>query len=105
MTIGRPFETPHGRLPFLIPVPLPPDLQSADRNGRMGKMDFWRGGRSGIAAAGPAPSNNVDEALLLMQSFEESRQGWFWSTDDGGRLTYLSRGISEAPQGVTDSPP
>lgn len=34
------------------------------------------------------------EALLLMQNFEESRHGWFWSTDPEGRLVYLSDSVA-----------
>jgi diguanylate cyclase (GGDEF)-like protein/PAS domain S-box-containing protein len=29
-------------------------------------------------------------ALLLLQTFEESKRGWFWSTDAENRLTYIS---------------
>ncbi len=38
---------------------------------------------------------SVDEALQLMKTFEESRHGWFWSTDAEGHLIYLSDSISE----------
>lgn len=30
------------------------------------------------------------EALLLLKAFEESCNGWFWSTDEDGHVTYLS---------------
>jgi diguanylate cyclase (GGDEF)-like protein len=59
----------------------------------MGKIDFWRGSRSTTAAPGVTSSKEAGEALLLLQRFEESRQGWFWATDEEGRLTYLSRGM------------
>ncbi len=39
--------------------------------------------------------NKTNEALLLLQNYEETRQGWFWSTDAEGRLTYLTDSISE----------
>jgi diguanylate cyclase (GGDEF)-like protein len=61
----------------------------------MGRMDFWRGGRSTSGRSLQA-SADLTESLLLMTSFEESRQGWFWSTDHAGHLTYLSSGIREA---------
>src|SRR5438309_5634985 len=67
----------------------------------MGKIDFWLGGRGSASAAGPAPAASGIERLLLMQSFEDSGRGWFWSTDDGGRLSYLSASVSEA-LGVED---
>ncbi len=37
---------------------------------------------------------DTSEALLLLENFEESRQGWFWSTDHDGRLTYLTKSVS-----------
>ncbi|HEY0315765.1 MAG TPA: PAS domain-containing protein, partial [Sphingomonas sp.] len=40
------------------------------------------------------PRHNTAEALSLLQNFEESCQGWFWSTDTAGRLTYLTENIS-----------
>lgn len=30
------------------------------------------------------------QAALLLQNFEESQRGWFWSTDADGKLTYIS---------------
>ncbi len=39
--------------------------------------------------------SKTNEALLLLQNYEETRQGWFWSTDAEGRLTYLTDSISE----------
>jgi diguanylate cyclase (GGDEF)-like protein len=41
------------------------------------------------------PLNKTKEALLLLQNYEETRQGWFWSTDTSGRLTYLTDSIAE----------
>lgn len=34
------------------------------------------------------------EALLLLQNYEESRQGWFWSTDDCGNITYITESLA-----------
>ena len=39
------------------------------------------------------PASSRD-ALLLLQSFEESGRGWFWSTDADGRLTYITASIA-----------
>jgi diguanylate cyclase (GGDEF)-like protein len=41
--------------------------------------------------AKPLPKTSLHDALLLLQNFEESGRGWFWSTDAEGRLTYLSQ--------------
>ncbi len=35
-------------------------------------------------------------ALELLQNFEESRRGWFWSTDGEGRVTYISEAVCAA---------
>ncbi len=35
------------------------------------------------------------EALSLFHDFEESGQGWFWSTDADGRITYISQTVAE----------
>lgn len=63
------------------------------------KADGSAGGRllekmrqSAAPAIVPASSR---DALLLLQSFEESGRGWFWSTDADGRLTYITASISE----------
>ncbi len=36
------------------------------------------------------------EALLLLQNYEETRQGWFWSTDETGNITYVTDSLAEA---------
>lgn len=36
---------------------------------------------------------NKDEVRLLLENYEDSRQGWFWSTDHDGRLTYLTDSV------------
>lgn len=42
------------------------------------------------------PSIKTKEALLLLQNYEETRQGWFWSTDPDGNLTYLTESVAQA---------
>ena len=51
---------------------------------------------SRMGSQGSAGSRNIKpaEALLLLQNYEESRQGWFWSTDADGNLTYITDSIS-----------
>ncbi|MGL5839186.1 MAG: putative bifunctional diguanylate cyclase/phosphodiesterase [Sphingorhabdus sp.] len=48
----------------------------------------------GAPVNAPAHASSLD-ALLLLQNFEESGRGWFWSTDTEGRLTYLSQSICD----------
>jgi len=38
----------------------------------------------------PAVIQDHNEALLILRSYEESGQGWFWSTDADGHVTYLT---------------
>lgn len=46
------------------------------------------------AAKRPPPAMlNTNDALLLLQNFEESKRGWFWSSDAQGNLTYLSESV------------
>ncbi len=56
-------------------------------------------GKFGARAATPrsevAPSIHTKEALLLLQNYEESGQGWFWSTDADGRITYITHYVAE----------
>jgi diguanylate cyclase (GGDEF)-like protein/PAS domain S-box-containing protein len=42
-----------------------------------------------------APSIKTKEALLLLQNYEESRQGWFWSTDTQGCITYITDSVAQ----------
>jgi diguanylate cyclase (GGDEF)-like protein/PAS domain S-box-containing protein len=50
-----------------------------------------QGGSNGATSVAPKASSR--EALLLIQNFEESGRGWFWSTDADGRVTYLSESV------------
>lgn len=43
-----------------------------------------------------APLLKTTEALLLLQNYEETRQGWFWSTDKDGNITYITDSLAEA---------
>jgi len=51
---------------------------------------------SRMGSQGPVGSRNIKpaDALLLLQNYEESRQGWFWSTDAEGNLTYITESIA-----------
>ena len=55
-----------------------------------GLRDRWRP----TPAAATAPSNDGDaddrDAVALLRSYEATRQGWFWSINADGRVTYLS---------------
>lgn len=54
---------------------------------------------SSLAASPPqtiATATSSKEAILLLQNFEESGRGWFWSTDADGNVCYLSESVCEA---------
>jgi diguanylate cyclase (GGDEF)-like protein/PAS domain S-box-containing protein len=36
------------------------------------------------------------EAFLLLQTFEESAQGWFWSVDANGTIIYISENVADS---------
>lgn len=57
---------------------------------------MWRT-RSGLKTteSGEASSPEVERARRLMNYAEEFEDRWFWETDTEGRLTYLSRSVSE----------
>jgi PAS domain S-box-containing protein len=48
-----------------------------------------------LARKTQSPSVPRDEALLLMQTFEESGQGWFWSINAAGQLVYISESVAQ----------
>ncbi len=43
----------------------------------------------------PASSGERQQALLLLQDYESSGLGWFWSTDREGRITYISDCVAQ----------
>ncbi|WP_417611936.1 EAL domain-containing protein [Parasphingorhabdus sp.] len=44
----------------------------------------------------------AEDALLLLQSYEESRLGWFWSTDAAGNLTYITEFVAQTLGGTAE---
>ena len=52
------------------------------------------GPRIGKPRGDAAPNLHTREALLLLQNYEESGEGWFWSTDARGRLTYITDSVA-----------
>ena len=72
----------------------------------MAKTGFWTSGRTSPVQRDPGHAANSlsqagaqhipgdvvspREASLILRAYEESCQGWFWATDTGGRLTYLT---------------
>jgi len=70
----------------LEPAGVPDDARSF-----LGKIS------SRIVSQAPVGSRSIKaaEALLLLKNYEESRQGWFWSMDASGNLTYLTESIAE----------
>ena len=41
------------------------------------------------------PSSKMHEAMLFLQNYEQTGQGWFWSSDADGNLTYLTVSVAE----------
>lgn len=52
------------------------------------------GGRGDGRSASQSRASSKD-AILLLQNYEESGRGWFWSTDTDGNLTYISASVAE----------
>ena len=52
------------------------------------------GSRIGKQRGEAAADLRTHEALLLLRNYEESGQGWFWSTDAKGRLTYITDSVA-----------
>lgn len=66
------------------------DASAEDSRGFLGKLAT----RASFPKSASSDRSTSDAALLL-QNFEESGRGWFWSTDADGRVTYLSAPICE----------
>lgn len=62
-----------------------------------GSRSFFGKIGSRVGSQAPAETCNIkaSEALLLLQNYEESRQGWFWSTDASGNITYITASIAQ----------
>ncbi len=77
-----------------------PSRISSGENGDDFVEDGSRGffGKIGSRISKPrgdvVPNLHTREALLLLQNYEESGRGWFWSTDDKGRLSYLTDAVA-----------
>jgi diguanylate cyclase (GGDEF)-like protein/PAS domain S-box-containing protein len=70
--------------------------KSDDGNGATGDGGgLLRSFRSGTKASdtGSFFGMKSQEALLLLQTFEDSNRGWFWSTDAENCLTYVSGSV------------
>lgn len=46
--------------------------------------------RNTVPKRGSTAVRSTNQALNLLENFEQSGRGWFWETDAEGRLTYLS---------------
>ncbi|PZQ23972.1 MAG: GGDEF domain-containing protein [Sphingopyxis macrogoltabida] len=67
------------------------DAASKGARGFFGRI----GSRKIADEAAPPPNLHTHEALLLLQNYEESGRGWFWSTDVDGRITYISESTAK----------
>ncbi|MFC3785578.1 diguanylate cyclase (GGDEF)-like protein/PAS domain S-box-containing protein [Sphingopyxis italica] len=52
------------------------------------------GSRIGKQRGEAASILHTRDALLLLRNYEDSGQGWFWSTDAEGRLTYITDSVA-----------
>ncbi len=78
---------------------VPSRMDTGDRgddSAEEGQRGFFGmiGSRIGKQRGDVAPNLHTREALLLLQNYEESGQGWFWSTDAKGRLTYITDSVA-----------
>ena len=67
------------------------DPAAPDR-GLLKDFPFFAGKRKDA----PSEAGESHQALLLLQAFEASGHGWFWSVDQEGRLTYISESIAQS---------
>lgn len=58
--------------------------------------DLWRKGASAEPAHRHDGLGEEQQALLLLRDYEASGQGWFWSTDPQGLITYISENVADA---------
>jgi diguanylate cyclase (GGDEF)-like protein/PAS domain S-box-containing protein len=49
----------------------------------------------GLGRGGKLSQNEMQQALQLLRDYEQSGQGWFWSTDASGRIDYVSDCVVE----------
>ena len=66
------------------------DRAEESQRGFLGMFASRNGKQRGETAA----NLHTHEALLLLQNYEESGEGWFWSTDAKGRLTYITDSVA-----------
>ncbi|NCN84737.1 MAG: EAL domain-containing protein [Sphingomonadales bacterium] len=77
---------------------------SLDTNAKLsGSRGFFGNISSRLGSQPLMGSCNIKaaDALLLLQSYEESQQGWFWSTDASGNLTYITESVARALGGAS----
>jgi diguanylate cyclase (GGDEF)-like protein/PAS domain S-box-containing protein len=70
--------------------------KSDDRTASSGEGgSILRSFRSGskVESSAPLSAMTPQDALLLLQTFEESSRGWFWSSNADGKLTYVSESV------------
>ncbi|MCW1430153.1 putative bifunctional diguanylate cyclase/phosphodiesterase [Novosphingobium sp. JCM 18896] len=60
----------------------------------LGKLGLSRL-RSGAAAGEARAGRSDQQALQILRDYEQSGLGWFWSTDAGGRIDYISDSVAQ----------
>ena len=51
--------------------------------------------RGGAGSVDDRAGRSDHQALALLRDFEQSGLGWFWSTDAGGRIDYISEAVAQ----------
>ena len=72
---------------------LDPDKRDGASSAFGGATGFFARLNGGAKTKNFAPMASSKAALELLRNFEESKRGWFWSTDGEGRVTYLSEAV------------
>jgi diguanylate cyclase (GGDEF)-like protein/PAS domain S-box-containing protein len=66
-------------------------LTALRKLGLVRDMVSSRDGRGGKSAE----ARDVQQAIALLRDYEQSGQGWFWSTDASGRIDYISECVAQ----------
>ena len=72
---------------------LDPDKRDGASSAFGGATGFFARLNGGAKTKNFVPMASSKAALELLRNFEESKRGWFWSTDGEGRVTYLSEAV------------
>lgn len=74
-------------------------MSAVQKNG-LGRLRGLLGDKSGASSRIPTASasgsaQEMRQALLLLRDYEQSGSGWFWSSDELGRIAYISSSAAQ----------